>query len=108
MTRRRVAAILALLVGAATVVFAVAVAVAHFPNAVTVLACLALAVASGWYGFRRRGVRRIAGLAAALVLVAGALVLLVAQGSLVDNVLVLAGAALAIGAAATAFTTRAA
>src|SRR4051812_49064549 len=106
MTGRRGAAIAALLVGAATVVFALAVAVANFPNGVAVLACLALAVASAWYGIRRRGPARTAGLGVAVLLIAGSLVLLLVQGSFLENLVVLAGAAVAVGAAARAFTGR--
>jgi diacylglycerol kinase family enzyme len=107
MTHRRVAAIASLIVGAATVVFAVVVAVIHFPNGVVVLACLALAVVAAWYGMRRHGSARVAGVGGAVLLLAGSIVLLVAQGSLLENVIVLAGFAVAVGAAARAFSTRA-
>jgi diacylglycerol kinase family enzyme len=103
MTRRRLAAIAALAFGTATVVFAVAVAVVHFPDAIAVLALLALAVAVGWYGLRRRGPARLLGLGGAVVSVAGAIVLLVVQGSLIENLIVLAGVAVTIGAASHAF-----
>jgi diacylglycerol kinase family enzyme len=100
---RRLAAIVSLALGAATVLFAIAVAVGNFPNAIVLLACLALAVVLGWYGLRRRGLARVAGLGAALTLLAGAIVLLLVQGDLIENVIVLAGAAVTIGTAATAF-----
>jgi diacylglycerol kinase family enzyme len=106
MTQRRGAAITALLFGAATVVFALVVAMFNFPNAVAVLACLVLAVACGWYGIRRRGPARSAGLGAAALLVAGSIVLLLVQGSLLANLVVLAGAAVTLGAAARAFSAR--
>jgi diacylglycerol kinase family enzyme len=107
MTRRRLAAIAALLFGAVTIVFAIAIAIANFPNAILVLACLAGAVALGWYGLRRRGAARTVGLGGAAVLLVGSVVLLLVQGSLLDNVIVLAGVAVTVGAAATAFATRA-
>jgi diacylglycerol kinase family enzyme len=107
MTRRRLAAIAALLFGAATIVFAIAIAVDNFPNAILVLACLAGAVALGWYGLRRRGTARGVGLGSAVVLLAASMVLLLVQGSLVENAIVLAGVAVTVGAAATAFATRA-
>src|SRR3954454_3038910 len=107
MTRRRPAAIAALVFGAATAVFAVAIALANFPNAILVFACLAASVALGWYGLRRRGAARAVGLGGAVVLLAASIVLLLVQGSLVDNAIVLAGVAVTVGAAATAFATRA-
>jgi hypothetical protein len=106
MTSRRLAAVTALVVGAATVVFALAAAIDNFPNAVVVLACLVVAVLAGWFGLRRRGAARVAGLGAAGVLVAGAVVALLLQGNLVENALVLAGVAVAVGAATRAFTTQ--
>jgi diacylglycerol kinase family enzyme len=105
MTGRRGAAIAALVVGTITVVFAVGVAVANFPNGVTVLACIGLAVGSAWYGIRRRGPARSAGLGAAGLLLAGSIVLLLVQGSLLENLVVFAGAAVAVAAAARSFMT---
>jgi diacylglycerol kinase family enzyme len=107
MTRRRLAAIAALSFGAVTIVFAIAIAIGNFPNAILVLACLAGAVALGWYGLRRRDAARMVGLGGAAVLLVGSVVLLLVQGSLLDNVIVLAGVAVTVGAAATAFATRA-
>src|SRR4051812_21809319 len=107
MTRRRLAAIAALCFGAATIVFAIAIAIANFPNAILVLACLVGAVGLGWYGLRRRGAARTVGLGGAVVLLVGSVVLLLVQGSLLENAIVLAGAFVTVGAAATAFATRA-
>jgi diacylglycerol kinase family enzyme len=107
MTRRRLAAVAALSLGAATIVFAIAVAVSNFPNAIVVLACLAGTVALGWYGLRRRGAPRMAGLGGAVVLLVASVVLLLVQGSLLDNVIVLGGVAVTVGAASAAFATRA-
>src|SRR3954454_551961 len=106
MTGRRSAAIAALAVGGATVVFAVAAAIDNFPNAVVVLACLAVAVLAGWFGLRRRGAARVLGLGAAAVLAVGAIAALALQGNLIENALVLAGVAVALGAAARAFATH--
>jgi diacylglycerol kinase family enzyme len=103
MSRRRLAAIASLLFAAATLALALGVAVNNFPNGVAVLACLALAVVCAWYGIRRRGAARIAGLGGAAALVIASFVLVVVQGSLIENVLVLAGVAVTLGAAATAF-----
>jgi diacylglycerol kinase family enzyme len=107
MSGRRAAAIAALVCGAATVLFAVAVAVVNFPNAIAVLACLALAVALAWYGIRRRGPARIAGLGGAVLLLGGVVALLIAQNSVLENVVVIAGVAVTLGAAASAFAARA-
>src|SRR4051794_40394834 len=106
MTRRRLAAIAALLFGAATIVFAIAIAISNFPNAILVLACLAGAVVLGWYGLRRRGAARMVGLGGAAVLLVGSVVLLLVQGSLLENAIVLAGVVVTVGAASTAFATR--
>jgi diacylglycerol kinase family enzyme len=106
MSNRRTAAIAALLVGTATVVFAVAVAVDNFPNGLVVLACLALTVVLGWYGIRRRGPARVVGLSGAAIALVGSLALLLVQGSLAENVIVLAGVAVTVGAAASAFAIR--
>jgi diacylglycerol kinase family enzyme len=103
---RRLAAIVALGFGATTVVFAVVVAVVNFPNGIAVLASLALAVTLGWYGLRRRGLGRIAGLGGMALGLAGAIVLLLVQNSLLENVIVLAGVAVTLGAASRAFVQR--
>src|SRR4051812_45023454 len=104
MTRRRLSAIAALGLAAATTVFALAVAVSNFPNALVVLACLALAVMLAWYGIRRRGAARAAGLAGAVLALVGSFVLIVVQGSLAANVIVLAAVAVTLGAATRALT----
>jgi diacylglycerol kinase family enzyme len=106
MSSRRFSAIATLLTGGATLVFGVAVAIANFPNGIAVLACLALAVALGWYGLRRRGAARVVGLGGMALLLVGAIVLLVLQNSVLENVIVLAGVAVTVGAAASAFATR--
>ena len=55
--RRRLAAIVALVVGAATVALAVVVAVSEFPRGLGLLGCVLVAGASAWYGVLRRGLR---------------------------------------------------
>jgi diacylglycerol kinase family enzyme len=106
MTGRRGAAIAALLFGVTTIVVAIAEAVANFPNGIVVLACLTLAVIAGWYGIRRRGVERAVGLGVAALLLVASVVLLLVQRSVLENLVILAGAAVAVGAAARAFTAR--
>ena len=52
MTRKQLAAGLALVLGAATLVLAATAAVREFPRGVFVVACVTLALAAGWYGIR--------------------------------------------------------
>ena len=64
--RRRAAAGLALVVGAATLVLALYVVVQQFPRGLIVLACVVAALAVGWYGLlRTRVVRLVSSLSAA-------------------------------------------
>lgn len=77
MSRRRIAAIGALLLGTAGLALAAVVAVQEFPRGLIALACVVVAVAAAWHGVLRTGVVRVAGLAlgalgliAAVVLVA--------------------------------------
>ena len=60
--RRRLAAVVALVAGAATIALALADAVSEFPRGLVVLACLLVAGAAAWYGVLRRGLARVAGL----------------------------------------------
>ena len=107
MTRRRVrqraAAVAALVLVPASIVFAVVVFVTDFPHGVFVLACGLLVATAAWYAVLRRGAARIAGLTAAALLVAGGLVLILVEGRALDNALILGGLLLALGAARIAF-----
>ena len=96
---RRLAATVALLVGAATVALAVAVAVREFPRGLVLLGCVVVAGASAWYGVLRRGVARVAGLTVAALALAGALVLLIAGGAPFFDLLVVAGLLVSLAAA---------
>ena len=73
--RRWLAAVIALVLGAATLVLAVAVAVSEFPRGLGVLGCVLIAGASAWYGVLRRGIARVAGLTVAGLALAGAVAL---------------------------------
>ncbi len=99
---RRLAAIVALVAGAATIALAVALAVSEFPRGLGVLGCLLVAGAAAWYGVLRRGVARVAGLTVAVLALAGAVALLVAGESVLGELLVVAGllVSLAAGSAA--------
>jgi diacylglycerol kinase family enzyme len=96
--RRRLAAAVALVAGAATIAFAVAVAVSEFPRGLVVLGCVVVAAASAWYGVLRRGVARVAGLAVAALALAGVVLLLVADGLLAE-LLVVGGLLVSVAAA---------
>ena len=91
MRRQQIAAVVALVVGAATVVLAVAVAVSEFPRGLGLLACVLVAGAAAWYGVLRRGPARVAGLIVAALALAGALALLVLEGTPLGDLLVVAG-----------------
>ena len=97
--RRRLAAIVALVVGAATVALAVAVAVSEFPRGLVLLGCVLVAGAAAWYGVLRRGVARVAGLIVAGLALAGAVALLVGGGSPFVDLLVVAGLLVSLAAA---------
>ncbi len=91
MSRQRIAAGLALILGAATLALAVAVAVSEFPRGLGLAACVLVAAAAAWYGVLRRGVARVAGLAVAVLALAAAVALLVDGGTPVPELLVIAG-----------------
>jgi diacylglycerol kinase family enzyme len=88
---RRLAAVVALLVGAATFVLAVAVAVSQFPRGLGLLGCAVVAGAAAWYGVLRRGIARAAGLFVAGVALVVALALVVVGGPPLVDALVVAG-----------------
>ena len=97
--RRRLAAIVALVVGAATIVLAVVLAVTEFPRGLGLLACVVVAGAAAWFGVLRRGTERVVGLAVAGLALVGAVVVVVTGGSLVASVLVIAGLLVSLAAA---------
>src|SRR3954447_134421 len=74
--KQRIAAVVALLSGAATLVLAVTVAIIRFPNGLGVLACVVVAVVASWFGVVRRGTRRVVGIAVAVLALLGAVALL--------------------------------
>ena len=105
---RRSAAITSLVLLAASVVLAVIVGVQRFPRGLTVLACLALALLSAWWALVHRGAARYAAAAGAAVLLVGAVVLVVLEGRVLEDVLILAGIVLSLAAARRVFTVHAA
>jgi diacylglycerol kinase family enzyme len=87
----------------ASIVLAGVVAVQTFPDGLTVFACLLLAVLAAWWGLLRRRVERALGVVAAGLLFAGAVVLVVVEGRLVLDVLIVVGVGLSLAAAREAF-----
>ena len=102
--RRRLLAVLALVVAAATLVLGVVVAVNQFPRGLVLLGCVLLAGVSAWYGLRRRGVARVVGVIVAAVALVGAVVLIVVGGARWVDLLVVAGVLVSLAAASAAFT----
>jgi diacylglycerol kinase family enzyme len=100
---RRLWSAAALLLALAAIVLAVAFAVGHFPNGLSVLVCVALALCAAWYGVSRGGRARTVGVGVAALLLAGANVLVIVEGRLLENLLVLAAAFASLAAARMAF-----
>ena len=103
MTGRRLWSAATLLLMLAAVVLAVAVAIAHFPNGISVLLCLIAALCALWYGVRRRGAAHAVGIGAAALLALAAIVLLIVERQLLENLLVLAAVLAALATARLAF-----
>ena len=104
---RRLAAIASLVLLAASAVLAVVLAVQSFPRGVSVLACLVAAVWAAWWALVHRGAARFAAAAGAGLLVVGAVVLVVLEGRVLEDALVLAGLVLSLAAARTVFAVHA-
>ncbi len=103
MSRRQAAASAAIVLAVATVAFGIVVAIEDFPQGVWVVLCLLVAAAATWYGLVRRGPARVAGLAIAVLALAGAIALIATHGRLIEDLVVLVGALLSLGAARAAF-----
>ncbi len=84
-------------------VIAVDAAVAHFPSGLAVLACGILAFESAWFAIRRRGVARTVGLAVAALFVIGAIVVVILEARVLEDILVLACIVATLAAAREAF-----
>ena len=100
----RIAAIGALALLGAAAVLAVVGAVQSFPHGLTVLACLVLGVVAAWFGLLRTGIARTGALVAAALLLAGAVVLVVAEGDLVLDLLILGVFLVSLGLARSVFS----
>lgn len=101
---RRFAAAASLVLGVATVLYAVALAVRAFPNGLSVLACLIVALFAATAGaLRHRGVTQFLAIAIAALALLGAIVLILVQGHVYEDLLILAGSALCLVTARFAF-----
>ncbi|HUA69978.1 MAG TPA: diacylglycerol kinase family protein [Solirubrobacteraceae bacterium] len=107
MTVRRLWAAAALLLVVVAIAVAILAAIAHFPSGLAVLACLILAVCCAWLGICRRGAARVAGLGAAALFLAGALVLVVLERGVLEDAVVVVVVIAALGAAREAFKAHA-
>src|SRR5689334_20471147 len=105
MSGKAAAAACALVLAAAAVVLSIVAVVVQFPRGLLVLACVALGLAAGWYGLVRHGAARVAGLGAAAVLGAVAVLLLLGRDPLI-TIAVVAAFWLALVAARVAFRTH--
>jgi diacylglycerol kinase family enzyme len=106
-SRRRAAAGIALVLGAATLLLALYVFVQQFPRGLVVLGCTAVALAAGWYGILRRGPIRVASLGVALIALVVPIVLLLTNGDhLAEAVLIGVGLTVSLAAARAAFIRR--
>ena len=97
--RRRLAAVLALVVGAATLVLAIAVAITQFPRGLVLLGCVLLAGVAAWYGLLRRGIARVVGLIIAGIALVAVVAVIVASGSPLVDLLVVTGLLVSVAAA---------
>jgi len=97
------AAVVALVVGAATLVLAVTVAVIHFPRGLVVLGCVVIAAVAAWFGLLRRGIARVVGLAVAALALAGAVILLVVGGKFGLDLFVVVGLLVTLAATRASF-----
>ena len=94
--RRRLLAVVALVVGAASLALAVAVVISEFPRGLVVVACILVAGTVAWYAVLRRGAVRTVGLIVAGLAFAGAVVVLLTGRPLLD-LLVVVGVLVAVG-----------
>ena len=80
--------------------------VARFPLALVNVACLAGAAAAAWWGIRRGGTARSAGVTAAVVLIAASVAVAIAAGDLIEDLVMLAALIASVEAARRAFRTK--
>ncbi len=102
---RRLAALLAIVLGVGSIVLAVISLVEHFPRGLFVLALTLVALVLGWHGLFRRGAVRAISVGIAIVALAAALALLLGRSAGLTIAIVLTAVG-AIAAARVAVTVR--
>lgn len=104
MLNRRLAAIASLLLLGAACVLAIVLAVQRFPRGLSVLACVVLAVTLAWWALTQRSAARAAGAAGAGAALGGAVALVVLEGRVLEDALILAGLVLSVEMARRVFS----
>jgi Diacylglycerol kinase catalytic domain len=100
----RLAALVALASATVLAVLSIDIVVSEFPRGLIVLACIAIAVASAWYGLTRTGGARLLGSGVAILAVAAIVAVLIADGDHLAQALAIAvGLGLMILATRSAF-----
>jgi diacylglycerol kinase family enzyme len=100
---RRWAAITSLLLMAAATVAAVIVGVERFPSGISVLVCVLAAATFAWWALTHRGLTRVACASLACALLIVSVTLIVLEGAVILNLLIVAAALLSIAAARRVF-----
>lgn len=103
MGRRQAAALGSLAFGVAALVVAVALAIERFPRGLAVLACLCVAALAGWTALRRTGAVRLIATALLVAALIGALAVLVGEGQLLLDLVVVVTFGLSLLLARVAF-----
>ena len=100
----RLAALAALASAAVLAILSIDIVLSQFPRGLIVLACLAIAFASAWYGLTRTGGARLLGSAIAILAVAAIVAVLIADGDhLVQALAIVVGLGLMLLATRSAF-----
>jgi diacylglycerol kinase family enzyme len=99
MIRRRLAAAASLVLLLAVIALSIIGAIGGFPHGVSVLACLLIALLSALNAALRRGPARLVGFAVAGLAATGAVALVLLEGDLVVDLVVVAGFALSLACA---------
>jgi diacylglycerol kinase family enzyme len=102
-TRRRLAAIIAVVLAALTGTTAIYFAVVNFPRGVFLAVLLIGATLSAWYGLLRTGMPRVAGVGGAALLVLAAGLIVIFDSGVLDLVLIGTGACATLAATKVAF-----
>jgi diacylglycerol kinase family enzyme len=104
---RRLAGVVSIVLLAAAVGLAVVLAAQGFPRGLSVLACVVVALAAAYWALLRRGFARVVGAVVAVVFMVGAVVLVVLEGRVLLDALLLAGLVGSVAAASRAFVVHA-